>query len=414
MPRPGASVPAANRTRLAWGPVGWELTSGDPAEHRWFTEHLSVTEDHLPYAEPLRTFRIEVRTGTAAEWWTGRAGRTGQTADGPVVRIRDVLHHRTTIEGYPAWVPADGAYAYVHRGGNDWLVLRDDRGPNRFRPAETLAAELLNVTLTELGGTTIHASAATAPHATLFAGASGTGKTTLALALAARGGAFIAGDRSILLPGDNHWHIAGAAVAARFAPGTLHATGHAERVYTARLLRHAEKPLREDGRLPGHGAGSLCDGDGLLGHGERLLRDGARPLRDGGGLLSHGDELPREGDTPSAPSPPSKALLTQTELHRLLHTPTSAGAPLTRIALLEPTTTKSPTATRIPPNETPPLLHPHLLPPPTPWWHPSPPPPPLLPPCPPAPTFRLRWNPTTHSAETALRVLDEAEASERG
>ncbi|MFM9447581.1 hypothetical protein [Streptomyces acidiscabies] len=354
MSRPDGPAPAPDRTRstrstrLTWGPVGWELTSGDPAEHRWFAAHLSVTGDHLPYAAPLRTFRIEVRTGASDEW-RGPAG--------PVVLIRGVPHHRTVVEGHPAWVRVgDAPYAYVHRGGDDWLVLREERGADRFRAAETLAAELLNVTLAGLGGTTVHASAATAPHGTLFAGASGTGKSTLALALAARGGAFIAGDRSVLLPGEHRWHVAGAAVAARFGRGTLHATGHAGRVDAARLLRH--------------------------------------------------------GGTAPAPGSP-KTLLTPAELHGLLGTRTSAGAPLARVALLEHATGAAPAVTRVPPDEAAHLLLPHLLPAPAPWWDDSPPPPAALAPCPPVPTFRVRWNPVVHTAGTVLRLLDGAGAPGR-
>ncbi|WP_416970858.1 hypothetical protein [Streptomyces sp. 4F14] len=350
---PDGPAPAPDRTRLTWGPVRWELTSGNPAEHRWFAAHLSVTGDHLPYAAPLRTFRIEARTGTPEQW----RGPTG-----PVVLIRDVPHHRTVVEGRPAWVRAgDAPYAYVHRGGDDWLVLREERGPDRFRPAETLAAELLGVTLAGLGGTTVHASAATAPHATLFAGASGTGKSTLALALAARGGAFVAGDRSVLLPGEDGWHVVGAAVAARFGRGTLRATGHAERVDAVRLLRHGgPAPAPKTSKTP---------------------------------------------KTPKTPKPP-KALLTQTELHGLLGTRTSAGAPLTRVALLEHATGRTPTVTRVPPDEATPLLLPHLLPAPAPWWDDTPPPPAVLAPHLPVPTFRVRWNPVTHEAGTVLRLLD--------
>ncbi|MFE7277381.1 hypothetical protein [Streptomyces sp. NPDC057623] len=365
-PRADGPAPSPDRTQLTWGPVSWELHSRDPAEHRWFTEHLSVTGDHLPYAAPLRSFRIEVRPGPRAAWHI-------PPRPGPVVLIHDARYHRTALLGRPAWVRDVGAdavpHAFVRKGRDDWLVLREDHGTDRhgparpglLRPAEILAGELLNATLAGLGGTTVHASAAhrptTAPHlphVSLFSGHSGTGKSTLALALAASGGSFIAGDRSVLLPGRDRWHVVGAAVAARFGRGTLRAAGHAERVGAAPLLRHGDTAF---------------------------------------------DALP---------SPAAKALLTQTELRRLLETDTSAGGPLARIVLLQRSTRKTPTVTAVPPDEAAAMLQPHLLPTFAPWWERSSAPSDRSMTRLPVPALLVRWDPLTHPAATVLRLMDRA------
>lgn len=246
---------------LIWGPVAFELLSPVPVHHDWFRAYLHTGDPGrvLPGQHRHRLYALEDAVlferlaahleglpEAVAEDYTGRLYRYGHADECTYWLTHD---------------PADNLGE-----NNPYLILHDDEGwhvvspptPAAARNPTLVARELLRWHLQDAGGLVVHASAASyAGQGMFFSGDAGTGKTTLALAAAQRGGRFVSGDRTALLPMPGQLAAAGIALASRVRSGTLSGLGIGPRL-------GGRTPLRE---LPGKWLLTQTDLESLAGIG---------------------------------------------------------------------------------------------------------------------------------------------------
>jgi hypothetical protein len=246
---------------VRWGPVALTLRADDPHVVRWFRHFLSVEPPPVPLPRAARpvtvTALVDAGTtdgylravsagptrcveGYAGEYWTvgSVAGRKAWCLGDPPL----------TSAGRHVVIGGVGGVGGAGEGG-DWLVV----GPSPERVATATvrhAREVIRTGLATAGAHTLHAAFAHHPRlgGVLFAGPSGAGKTTLALALAATGGHLVSGDQTeVLLDRPGGPLGVGFPWVLRLGLGTIAGMGRYAAVEAAPLVRY--QPAMAGGRF---------------------------------------------------------------------------------------------------------------------------------------------------------------------
>jgi len=245
--------PLRVRATNSWWPLDFDLVSSEQQVVTWFRHHLHTA------ATPARDLGPRLARTLAA------------VVDEELTdRLADVVRHcgPRGVEGHvgefwsvgPTWRGDTWCYRHppgarrrrhviVAEGQDRWSVVGVD--PDEVATAAVrLGREMIRTELARRGAFTVHASFAVAPDlaGVMFVGATGGGKTTMALALARSGGYLVSGDQSEVLPTPDGPPLGvGFPWVSRIGVGTLTGLGLDGLVESAALLR--PQPSIVDGRI---------------------------------------------------------------------------------------------------------------------------------------------------------------------
>lgn len=199
-------------------------------------------------ADLARELRDHTSTPVTVDGAHGTTGRWGE-----------VVFTSLSLRAWP-----DGLVVGRHSDTSWWAVLPP--GPLAARAPEIALKQVLERALAQRSAVVLHASAAVQPGtdgAVLFMGEAGAGKTTAALTLAAAGGQYLSGDRTVLDLAADGLRAVGSAQSTRLRWGTVDGLGLRGAILAHPPLRHGldHSPLSE-------AAGTSLPEKVVLGHRE--------------------------------------------------------------------------------------------------------------------------------------------------
>jgi hypothetical protein len=194
-------------TSLRWGGTILELSSEALADVVWASRHF-YADAHLdaPVSDGASAMAsVAARLAEPAELESLRASAE---SCGTTLTVRDFIeseYHLHELEnGDRAWVRSRGGGEVDHvlvqpHEGRNWVIHHVDTKGTPFRALTRVARELVRQNLLSVPSVPLHAAAVSdAEQGVLLVGASGAGKTTLALGLVCRGWSFLSNERSYI------------------------------------------------------------------------------------------------------------------------------------------------------------------------------------------------------------------------